>query len=599
MASVTVGEMKTEPKARVFISYSRKDMAFTDQLDVALKVRGFNPLIDRSEIYAFEDWWQRIEALISRADTVVFVLSPDAITSDIALKEVAYAQSLNKRFAPIVCRQVEVAAVPGPLRRLNFIFFDDPTCFEASADQLAKALQTDIGWIRQHTEYGEAARRWWAAERPDGLLLRPPALEEAEHWIAARPESAPVPTPETQTFILKSRATTTRRRNFLTGSLAAGLAIAVILIGLIYWQRQIALEQRDRAEKTLTAATGTANDLVMKVAVKIRNRLGIPVDLVRDIIKRAQDLLNNLSEAGNLSVTLRNDIAIALRELATTSLMQGDLANALEAAQESQAIMLSLVAKDRDNAQWQRELALSFNRIGEVLTQSGRHDDALKMFELALEIRQRLADAQPENNDAKRDLAVSHERIGDAQLATDEAEGALRSYRIALSIREALLAGEPKNGEWERDLSVSLEKLGDANFQIGDFKSSLDFYTKSFAIRSSLAKDNQTDTEGLRDLAISFAKMGDTRLKLGDREAALVAYNESLAVREKLAETDQDNVRWQADLIVILFKLGNCCDDPKGSYARALKIARTLGDKGKLTGDLKGLITRLEALSRR
>src|ERR1700743_2418295 len=111
-------------KAKIFISYSRKDMAFVDRLETALKARGFDPLIDRSEIYAFEDWWKRIEALIGRADTVVFVLSPDAVASDVALKEVAYASSLNKRFAPVVCRRTDDGAVPDQLRRLNFVFFD-------------------------------------------------------------------------------------------------------------------------------------------------------------------------------------------------------------------------------------------------------------------------------------------------------------------------------------------------------------------------------------------------------------------------------------------------------------------------------------------
>src|ERR1700691_2625566 len=194
-----------QPKATVFISYSRKDMAFADRLDAALKARGFEPLIDREEIYAFEDWWKRLQALIIRADTVVFVISPDAVASPEALKEVEFAASLNKRFAPIVCRRVEDSATPEALRRLNFIFFDDPAHFEASADQLAEALQTDIGWIRQHTEYGEAAHRWSAAGRPGGLLLRSPALEEAERWIATRPPDAPVPTDDTQAFVVESR----------------------------------------------------------------------------------------------------------------------------------------------------------------------------------------------------------------------------------------------------------------------------------------------------------------------------------------------------------------------------------------------------------
>ena len=160
------------PKAKVFISYSRKDMAFADRLEAALKARSIESLIDRSEIYAFEDWWKRIEALIAQADSVVFVLSPDAVASEVALKEVAFAASLNKRFAPVVCRRVDDKAVPEALRRLNFIFLDDEARFDASADQLAEALATDIDWIRKHTEFGEAARRWDAAGRPRGSLLR-------------------------------------------------------------------------------------------------------------------------------------------------------------------------------------------------------------------------------------------------------------------------------------------------------------------------------------------------------------------------------------------------------------------------------------------
>src|SRR5215467_4830912 len=100
-------------KARVFISYSRKDITFTDRLDVALKERGFEPLIDRTDIYAFEEWWKRVEALIGGADTVVFVLSPDAVRLDsVARKEVAFSASLNKRFAPIVFRPVDYKLVP-------------------------------------------------------------------------------------------------------------------------------------------------------------------------------------------------------------------------------------------------------------------------------------------------------------------------------------------------------------------------------------------------------------------------------------------------------------------------------------------------------
>src|SRR5947209_16885029 len=119
------------PKAKVFVSYSRKDIAFANRLDATLKERGFEPLIDRTDIYAFEEWWKRVEDLIAGADTIVFVLSPDAVRpGSVALKEVAFAGSLNKRFAPIVFRPVPDINIPEALAKLNFIFFDDPLRFE-------------------------------------------------------------------------------------------------------------------------------------------------------------------------------------------------------------------------------------------------------------------------------------------------------------------------------------------------------------------------------------------------------------------------------------------------------------------------------------
>ena len=235
------------PKARIFISYSRKDIAFADRLDAALRERGIEALIDRTEIYAFEDWWKRIQALIAQADTVIFVLSRQSAASEICAKEVAYAQSLNKRFAPVVIEPVDDRLVPDALARLNFIFFDDASKFDASFERLAQALTTDIGWIRRHTEFGQTARQWSAAGQSNGLLLRSPLLEEAELWIASRPTNAPAPTEETRAFIAASRSGATRRRNVLTGSLAAGLILALVLAGLAYWQRGIAIENEARA----------------------------------------------------------------------------------------------------------------------------------------------------------------------------------------------------------------------------------------------------------------------------------------------------------------------------------------------------------------
>jgi hypothetical protein len=290
-------------KAKVFISYSRKDTAFADRLEIALRVRGFEVFIDRHEISALEEWWKRIETLITQADTVVFVLSPDSVASKFALKEVDFAASLNKRFAPIVYRRVDKEAVPEALAKLNYIFFDDETRFEGSADTLARALRTDIAWIRQHTEFGEAARQWSAANKANGYLLRSPLLDEAERWIAARPEGAPVPTEETQTFIRQSRASSTRRRNILTASLTFGLMLALGLAGYAYYQRNQVQLELDRANQAL--AESIDNDLGIEIGEPLtprqRNALWRLVDadgaVKRDFVRIVASSANEMVRA--------------------------------------------------------------------------------------------------------------------------------------------------------------------------------------------------------------------------------------------------------------------------------------------------------------
>lgn len=237
--------------ANVFISYSRKDMEFADRLETELKARGFAPTIDRTDIHAFEDWWERIKTLIVKADTVVFIISPDAIASKICREEIAFAASLHKRLAPIVHRRIDVATLPPELTQLNFLFFDDPTNFDADASRLAVALGTDIDWVRKHTEIAEQAYRWLQAGQPGprGMLLRSPALETAERWIASRPQNLQPPTETTRSFVRESRNAANRRRNTLSVGLAIGLAAALSLAGFAYWQREIAVAQKRIADQ--------------------------------------------------------------------------------------------------------------------------------------------------------------------------------------------------------------------------------------------------------------------------------------------------------------------------------------------------------------
>jgi hypothetical protein len=70
-------------KLRVFLSYSRDDLRFADQLNAALNACGFDCVMDRHDISGGEAWKRRLGTLISEADAVVFVLSPTSARSEI------------------------------------------------------------------------------------------------------------------------------------------------------------------------------------------------------------------------------------------------------------------------------------------------------------------------------------------------------------------------------------------------------------------------------------------------------------------------------------------------------------------------------------
>jgi tetratricopeptide (TPR) repeat protein len=482
-----------QQKAQVFISYSRKDMAFADQLDAALRARRIEPLIDHSEIYAFEDWWKRIEILIAQADTVIFVLSPDAVASEVALKELAYATSLNKRFAPIVCRRVDPDAVPEPLRRLNLVFFDDAARFDASVEMPVEALKTDINWIREHTAFGEASRRWTAAGRPRGLLLRSPVLQEAERWIAARPENAPAPTVETQTFISESRRGATRQRSIFTGSLAAGLTVALLLAGLAYWQRGVAVEQRDKATRSSQLAQRTAESLVFDIAQGLRNVQGMSAESVRKILETAKATFEQLAASAPDDLTLQRSRSVMLNEFGDTYLALGNLEQALRTYRDGLAIAEHLTTSDRNNADWQRDLAVSHNKVGDVLVVQGNLGEALKRYSTSLEIMVRL----PQNAGWQRDLTVLYNRVGNVLVAQGNLAEALASYRNSL-VMDRLAASDRANAGWQRDLSVSYEKVGNVLVAQGNLAEALTSYRSCLAIMESLAASDRINADWKR-----------------------------------------------------------------------------------------------------
>ena len=168
-------------RLRVFISYSRDDLNFADQLDAALGLCGFSCSLDRHGISGGEEWKQRLGNLIAEADTVVFVLSPSSASSHVCTWEVEEAERNGKRIIPAVCRPLEEASPPPRLKELNYIYFyPEPKVpgsgFGCGLASLVPALNTDLEWLREHTRYQQRALEW-----EEGQPARHPAPVRQRH----------------------------------------------------------------------------------------------------------------------------------------------------------------------------------------------------------------------------------------------------------------------------------------------------------------------------------------------------------------------------------------------------------------------------------
>jgi TPR repeat protein len=295
-------------KLCVFISYSRDDLDFADQLDDALNACGFKCLIDRHGISGGEDWKRRLGNLISEADTIVFVLSPSSARSDICAWEVEEAARLNKRILPVNCRPLEGVSVPPRLRELNYIFFyDEPKVpgsgFGNGLANLVTALNTDFDWLRNHTRYLQRAIEWDTGGRPANRLLSGNDILEAKAWAARRPKGAPEPTALHLEFIRASEeeaeARLSEQRKQLEEVAAAQAARETALHEAEEALKQAADAQHRRARIRNIAliATGGLAAAALSLAL-LANQERITADKQRQqadaILARATTIVGNL-----------------------------------------------------------------------------------------------------------------------------------------------------------------------------------------------------------------------------------------------------------------------------------------------------------------
>jgi predicted negative regulator of RcsB-dependent stress response len=111
----------------------------------------------------------------------------------------------------------------------------------------------------------------------------------------------------------------------------------------------------------------------------------------------------------------------------------------------SLAIREALLEKDKTNAIWQQDRALSHSKIGEALAAQGDRVGAIEAYRASADIRRKLLDQDPTNTRLQGGLGVLDAKIGDVLLATGDKRGALAAYQAGRDLFRSLSKADPSD----------------------------------------------------------------------------------------------------------------------------------------------------------
>ena len=246
--------------AKVFVSYSRKDIEFAKRLTAELAKNELEFWIDWEGIPPTVDWWKEIEKGIEQADVFIFLISPDSAKSKVCARELDSAVKNGKRLIPLVVRDIKDDETPSQLSHLNWIFFRENDDFDASLKKLLTGIHTDYEWVHEHTRLLGRAREWETAGRNPNLLLRGPHLDNAQAWITkAGAIREPKPLPLHGEYIQASQQDAVRRTRVTQGVGLAFIILMVIATVISFIGFRNASDERDKAQIAEGKAVDSAN----------------------------------------------------------------------------------------------------------------------------------------------------------------------------------------------------------------------------------------------------------------------------------------------------------------------------------------------------
>lgn len=343
--------------------------------------------------------------------------------------------------------------------------------------------------------------------------------------IVARPPSA----------IYQMRKFARRHRGVAVG---VGIAVLALVGGsaVAVWQ---ALEARS-AQRIAERRFADLQSFAQKVTVDYPNMQGTQGETrAREfLIKTTLQYLDEMAkDTRGLDSTVLEKLALAYS--ATGDILGrpngpnlGDPKASRESYQKAVTLLDDLVARDPDNIEQKRKLAITCERIGNIYLTDQQYDKALEVFQKSHALKQGMG---------PRDLSFSFNKLGDVYLKSGRTQEAYDMYVQSLDIRKQIAERNPQDGEMRRAYTVGLNRVADVLLELGRVTEALERCEASLKRRVELAASQPDNAQATMDLAVGHFKRAQVLARLDRVDDAIPAFEAARTILRRMAEVDPGN----------------------------------------------------------
>jgi len=404
-------------------------------------------------------------------------------------------------------------------------------------ERLERQLAGDIDNILLMALRKEPERRYTSVEQFAGDLRR----HLASKPVTARPDTLRY---RTGKFIRRNR----------TAFVAAVLLVFSLIGGIVAtsWQAHTANRERARAERRFQEVRGLANSVLFELHDAIA---GLPgsTQARQLLVTRAQRYLDGLASESGDDPGLQRERAMAYQRIGDvlgmpTRANLGRTGEAIVSYTKALDIEKKLTAADPSNRTLQADLAGIYNSICLVHQSSGHFGESLDACLNAERIQQERLAADPGNLQLRADLAATYQNLAGAYFSLGNWDRSRDQRMRALTEFQELHRRQPAEEVYLNELANAYHRMAGLEEQVRRFPQARTNALQAVALYNEFSDRQAGDIRRRLGWTFAMQRLGSILISLNDLPGALDAFSKVLPIREQLRALDPHDARAKVNL---------------------------------------------------